>query len=115
MKIAGLNLAEEKLYFNLEFPLLSPNIGKHYPSADYLRFSYEFYQIPTNIVEVDNPNEAKTEEGRAFQQICTLINQVNAGYNWSTSYQPIAKNPLIVSNIIYKKVKEMGHNRILEE
>lgn len=107
--ISGIDLTKEKVFVDLGFPLISPNIGKHYPDADYLRFSYEFYQISNdNGMEMDDPNEAEDDEGRTFQEMCKLIDDVNVDTAYTNSYKPIAQNPLFVSNIIYKKQKPAG-------
>jgi hypothetical protein len=58
LRVAGLDIAKERLYLDLGFPLISPNLGKHYPTADYLRFSYEFYQVPYE--EGDDKNSSNS-------------------------------------------------------
>jgi hypothetical protein len=122
--VSGLDLKSDKLYMDLGFPLISPNLGKHYPTADYFRFSYEFYQLPNDegLVEMDNPEEEETAEGRDFQDMCELIEEVNEDTAWRNSQKPIAQNPLFVSRIVYKKVNvhhqtddNSGERRVLAD
>jgi hypothetical protein len=68
--VSGINLKTDILEVNLGFPMISPNIGVHYPSADYVRISYEFYQVPIESNRVsdlyDNPEEESTREGKMY-------------------------------------------------
>ena len=114
IKIAELDLSSEQLFFDLGFPLISPNLAKHYSTADYLRFSYEFYQIPSTVTtstEIPSLNPSEEKE-KLFQQLCKLIDEISEEeQDDSSNYKPIAKSPLMVSNIIYKKQTQQQKNQ----
>lgn len=117
MTVGDIDLTQRRMFFELGIPQVSPNILKHYPSSDYLRFTYEIYQIPPldelqkivepagsigSETEINQRKRAQEEHVRAMQYFCKIAEYTLADSHSENQRTDFAK-PLMTTSIIYKK------------
>lgn len=112
-----INLTQKRLFFELGLPQVSPNILKHYPTADYLRYTYEIYQIPplSEFESLISPQSSdpeasalserkkiKEEHLRAMKYFCKITEYTHSDQHSDLGKIQLVK-PLLSTSIIYKK------------